>query len=61
MTIKPHYSPEQLQRLMQAHKAICLMRDVHPGSEDGRDLAARLLNECDGTETEAFILKRFIH
>jgi hypothetical protein len=39
MTSKPHYSPEQLQRLVQAHKVIRLMRDVRPGSEDGRDLA----------------------
>lgn len=61
MTNRMHYSSEQLDRLIKAHKVICAMRMVDPKSEDGRDLAARLLDECDGNESREYMIKRFTH
>jgi hypothetical protein len=59
MTATPAYSREQLARLISAHKLICAQRSVDPNSEDGRDLAARLLNECSGSEEQAYMIRRF--
>ena len=55
------YSIEQLQRLINAHKLVCQQRGVDPLDRDGRDLAARLLTDFGGDETEAMMLRRFAH
>ncbi|GEM_PF-2922080 len=55
------YSAEQLQRLVNAHKVICDIRNVDPRGPFGYDIAIRLLNECDGSEEQSYMLRLFAH
>jgi hypothetical protein len=61
MTDRQVYSAEQLQRLVAAHKTVCEMRGVNPRGQFGFDIAIRLLNECDGSEEQAYMVRRFTH
>jgi len=61
MTTRHVYTSEQLERLSAAHKTLCAMKEIHPASADGRGVAARLLDECSGNESEQQMISRFTH
>ncbi len=55
------YSAEQLQRLVDAYRVICDIRGVDPRGQYGYDIAIRLLTECDGSEEQSYMVRRFAH
>lgn len=55
------FSREQVLTPTQAVKVICARRGIDPLSGEGRDTAARLIDECRGNETEDEMVAKFLH
>lgn len=55
------YSSDQLHKLTEVHRTLCDHRGIDPVSEDGRDLAVRLLNRYRGDEAKEEMLRCFAH
>lgn len=56
---RPHLTTEQLDRLTVALHSLCDENNVDPKSHEALKLAARLLEECDGTESVEELSQRF--
>ncbi len=54
------FTAEQLHRIYNAHVKICAMRDVTLVSQEGREIARRLLNDFTGGEEENEIVRKFL-
>lgn len=48
---RPHLTTEQLDRLKVVLRFLCRENNINPKSHEALKLAARLLDECDGTES----------
>jgi hypothetical protein len=59
MSVRPAFTSEQLDRLTEAFHRICVRLEVDPKGHDALKIASRLLEECDGSETEEQIVLRF--
>lgn len=55
------FTREQVLTLTHAVKVICARRGIDPLSGEGRDIAARLIDECRGNETEDEMVAKFLH
>ena len=59
MSVRPAFTNEQLDRLTEAFQAICRQLEVDPKGHDALKIASRLLDECDGSESQEEIVERF--
>lgn len=53
------YTRERVQKLANVHQTICERRGISPTSAEGLDLVDQMLDEFDGSEDDAVIIRRF--
>jgi hydrogenase maturation factor len=61
MIMKPAFTREEVIALTDAVKEICARLGIDPLSQDGRDVAARIIEQYDGGETPQEMTKRLLH
>jgi hydrogenase maturation factor len=61
MGMKPAFTRDEVIALTDAVKEICARLGIDPLSRDGRDVAARIIEQYDGRETPEVMTKRLLH
>jgi hydrogenase maturation factor len=61
MIMKAAFTRAEVIALTDAVKEICARLGIDPLSRDGRDVAARILEQYDGDETPQAMTKRLLH
>ncbi len=57
--VRPHLTNEQLDHLTTAFRKVCHDRRIDPKGHEALRIAARLLEEADGTESIEELSDRF--